>query len=327
MADPTTDFLKDYQALAQQSWDAWMRQWQQAGGVVAPTAFSVPSSPAGDLLARSAAGLKGFFDWMQGAASVPAAAAPDWRQQLQQWFGAGAQPFAQAFAGLDQSGAHGFAQQWQQWMQAAQQSGAADLRAFAPMAPLGYTREQQLRQQAMSKAILEYLETAARHQALIQRVNAQGVELMQQKLAQRSERGQPVESLKALYDLWVDAVEEAYAEIALSDEFREAYGAMINAQMRVRHLQQQETERVCRELGMPTRGELASVGQRLQELRREMAELKRRQKERPAPVVEMGASKPPSKRASAGKSAAKPAVAVTKSRSRSNVRAKAQTRK
>lgn len=336
MADP----IKDYQTFAQQSWDTWMRQFQQAGGGATPPSMfaAPPRSPADDLLARSTAGLKGFLDWMQGAVVGPAATTPDWQQQLQQLFGSGAQPFANAFAGIDQRGAQGFAQQWQQWLQAAQQGGFADLHGSGAMAPLGFTREQQLQQQALSKAMLEYLETSARYQALIQRANAQGVERMQAKLAYRSEHGQPIESLKALYDVWVDAAEEAYAEIALSDEFREAYGAMVNAQMHVRHLQQQETERFCRELGMPTRSEVASLGQRMQELRREVAELKRKRNAAVVTPLKAAAAKAPaakapvakaapSKSGTSTKSSAKPTVAATKSRNRSASRATARTRK
>jgi hypothetical protein len=52
---------------------------------------------------------------------------------------------------------------------------------------------------------------------------------------------------------------------------------MSNAQTRLRQLQQQQTEQCCRELGMPTRSEVASLGQRLQEVRREL-------RSRPAPA-------------------------------------------
>jgi polyhydroxyalkanoate synthesis regulator phasin len=67
----------------------------------------------------------------------------------------------------------------------------------------------------------------------------------------------------------VDASEEAYAEIALSDEFRDVYGEMVNTQMRARQLQQQQTEHICQQLGVPTRSEVSSLGERLQALRRE----------------------------------------------------------
>src|SRR6185312_13765666 len=274
MADPANDFIRDYQSLAQQSWDAWARQLQQQQPQsVANPFFTPPPAPASgnDTLERTLAGLKGYFDWMQGAAASGAAAQPvDWRQQLQQLFGGAGQPFAQAFGGIDSAGAEGFARQWQSWMQAAQHGGFGDLPGtHGPTPAFGQDREQQMKQQAMAAAVLESLQASARYQALIQRSNAQAMQRLQDKLAERAEPGRQIDSLKALYDLWVDAAEEAYAEIALTDEFREVYGEMVNTQMRVRQMQQQQTEQFCQQLGVPTRSEVSSLGERLQALRRE----------------------------------------------------------
>ncbi|HEY0178125.1 MAG TPA: poly(R)-hydroxyalkanoic acid synthase subunit PhaE, partial [Dokdonella sp.] len=91
-------------------------------------------------------------------------------------------------------------------------------------------------------------------------------------LSEREQPGRQIESLRALYDLWVDAAEEGYAEIVLTEEYREAYGALVNAQMRMRAHVQQEVERIAGELGMPTRTELNTIGERLQALRREVRE-------------------------------------------------------
>ena len=151
------------------------------------------------------------------------------------------------------------------------------------------------------------MQASARYQELIQRANTQGMQCLQEKLAQHAEPGRQIDSLKGLYDLWVDASEEAYADIALSDEFREVYGEMVNTQMRVRQLQQQQTEQLCQQLGVPTRSEVSSLGERLQALRREvrasrsavvtdhadeimalrreLAALKRQLAERPAPAM------------------------------------------
>jgi polyhydroxyalkanoate synthase subunit PhaE len=274
MADPANDFIRDYQTLAQQSWDAWTRQLQQQQPQ--PTVnpfFTPPPAPASgsDTLERTLAGLKGYFDWMQGAAASGAAAQPvDWRQQLQQLFGGASQPFAQAFGGIDSASAEGFSRQWQSWLQAAQHSGFGDLPgAQGPIPAFGLNREQQMQQQAMSAAVLASLQASARYQALIQRASQQGMQRLQDKLAEHAEPGRQIDSLKALYDLWVDSAEEAYAEVAMSDEFREAYGEMVNTQMRVRQMQQQQTEQMCQQLGVPTRTEVSSLGERLQALRRE----------------------------------------------------------
>jgi len=274
MSDPANDFIRDYQSLARQSWDAWARHLQQpqpAANPFAPPAAA--STPGNDTLERTLAGLKGYFDWMQAAAAGGAAPQPtDWRQQLQQMFGGASQPFAQAFGSIDSAGVEGFAKQWQSWMQAAQHSGFGDLPgpgAHGPVPAFGQDREQQMKQQAMAAAVLESLQASARYQSLIQRSNAQAMQRLQDKLAERAEPGRQVDSLKALYDLWVDAAEEAYAEIALTDEFRDVYGDMVNAQMRVRQMQQQQTEQFCQQLGVPTRSEVSSLGERLQALRRE----------------------------------------------------------
>lgn len=274
MGEQASDFLKNYQALAQQSWDAWTRQLQQQQQPPTNPFFTAPVAPApgNDTLERTLAGLKGYFDLMQGAAaSSGTGASGDWRQQLQQMFSGASQPFAQAFGGIDSNGAEGFARQWQSWLQAAQHSGFGDLPGtHGPTPAFGLNREQQMQQEAMSAAVLASLQASARYHALIQRANAQGMEKLQSRLAQHAEPGRQVDSLKALYDLWVDAVEEAYAEIALSDEFREAYGEMVNTQMRVRQYQQKQTEQMCQQLGVPTRSEVSSLGERLQQLRREV---------------------------------------------------------
>jgi len=266
MADPASDFLKDYQTLAQQSWEAWTRQFQPP----AANPFAPPQASAGnDTLERTLSGLKGYFDWMQGAlAGNTASAGPDWRQQLQQMFDGAGQPFVQAFGGIDSAGAEGFMRQWQDWIQAVRNGGFGDLPgSHGPTPGFGLDREKQMQQQALAGAMLAAMQATARYQELIQRANAEGVQILQAKLA---EPGRKVESLKALYDLWVDASEEAYAAIALSDEFRQVYGEMIDSQMRVRQLQQQQTEEWCRQLGMPTRSEVSSLGERLQALRREV---------------------------------------------------------
>ncbi len=268
MADSSTDFLTDYQALARQSWAAWSRQLKQsldaAGGQASPVAD--PATVAGEALERSLDGLKGYLAWMQ---TVNATAAPkaDWQQQLQQWFGAGSQPFAQAFAGIDGAGAEGFARQWQTWLQALPVAGGL---GTAPTPAFGLDREQQMHQQALVQAMLAAMDASGRYHTLLQRAGAQAMERLQDKLAQHAEPGRQVDSLKGLYDLWVDAGEEAYAEMALSDEFKSVYGEMVNTQMRARQLQQQQTEALCQQLGMPTRSEVSSLGERLQALRREV---------------------------------------------------------
>jgi hypothetical protein len=147
---------------------------------------------------------------------------------------------------------------------------AKEAKSWLRVPAFGFMREHQEHYQKMAAAMLEYQEQNAKYNALIMRSSQRGFELFESKLAAREEPGRQIDSLRALYDLWVDAAEEAYAEIAMSPDFREIYGNLVNAQMRVRSAIQAEAERVATDFGMPTRSELDSIGQRLHELRREL---------------------------------------------------------
>jgi polyhydroxyalkanoate synthase subunit PhaE len=277
MPDQPHDFLKDYQAFAQQSWDSWMRYLQQQPGASAPFGgFSPSAAQPNDFLARSLASLQAYGSWLQQAAGAGInPMMSNWQQPtvMQPFLAAFNQPFAQTVAGLDSASAFGLDHQWQSWLQAMQRAGTTGIPT--PMATFGITREMQLDQQALAAAMNEYAQINARYQALLQKVNADGISRLQDMLAAHAEPGQQIQSLKALYDLWVDAMEEAYSQMALSDEYREVFGELVNAQMRVRQMQQQQTEQMCRELGIPTRSEVDSLGKRVQQLRREMRERQR----------------------------------------------------
>ena len=214
---------------------------------------------------------------MQSMVNVAAgkpAGAQAWTDALRQGFsfpGADAllqnNPLAQMFQGIRGPGVQGFDQlapTFAPFLAQAKQEGMSWLQ----MPAFGYMREHQEHYQKSAAAFVEYQSAVGKYNELILKASQRGFEIFQDKLAAREEPGRQIDSPRALYDLWVDAAEEAYQQIALSEEFRTVYGDVVNAQMRVRSQIQQEVERVGVDLGMPTRSELNSVHKRLHELRR-----------------------------------------------------------
>ena len=182
-------------------------------------------------------------------------------------------PMARALREISGQGVKGFQQlaegaapMLQQMQQQMQQEGVSWLKAPA----FGYLREHQEHYQKMALAFVEFQQATKAYNALIMKSSQRSFEILELKLAERSEPGRQIDSVRALYDLWVDSAEEAYAEIALSEEFRTVYGDVVNSQMRVRSQMQQEVERIGVDLGMPTRTELNSVHKRMHDLRREL---------------------------------------------------------
>lgn len=145
-----------------------------------------------------------------------------------------------------------------------------DLEGWLAMPAFGLAREQQERKQALMRAWLDYQVANQRYNELMVRSLTRTLDLLDSKLTERDEPGRRIESARALYDLWIDAAEDAYAEIALSAEYREIYGDLVNTQMRVRAGLNAEVERFAAQLGMPTRSEVDSIARQLHDLKREL---------------------------------------------------------
>ncbi len=180
-------------------------------------------------------------------------------------------PFLKALKDMVGQGAHGFGElpdSFAPFLEPLRAEGLSWLRVPA----FGVGREHQEHYQRTALALVDYQQAMHAYNALMLKASQRGFELLEDKLADRGDPGRTIDSARALYDLWVDAAEEAYAQIALSDEFGKVYGELANAQMRVRAQIQAEVERIGTDLGMPTRSELNSVHKRLHDLRRDLRE-------------------------------------------------------
>ncbi|TDR39954.1 class III poly(R)-hydroxyalkanoic acid synthase PhaE subunit [Tahibacter aquaticus] len=295
MSNSAQDWMNQWQALAQRYWDGWKSQ-----GVTPPAGFGKLDANApwqaaldqwsqlfgkgnsqSDVVDRVTANAKSYVSLMQsmlnsslGQGGDGSAAA--WTEALRNGFNIPGMdpamwnnPLGTNFRDMAGQGAKGFEQLMAEFSRGVGPFKQEMLSGLG-MPAFGLAREHQERWQALGTALVEYQEQTNRYNTLILKSSQQGFERFQSKLAEREEPGRQLDSVRAVYDLWIDSAEEAYGEIALSDEFRKVYGAMVNAQMRVRSLMQLEVEQQTRQLGIPTRTELKGVEKSVQELRRNL---------------------------------------------------------
>jgi len=137
----------------------------------------------------------------------------------------------------------------------------------------GPAREHQARWQALLKLQQQYQASAEAYTDSIRRVIDDAYQRFEEKLGEHEDPGKQLSSARALFDLWVDAAEEAYEKMALSEHFRDIYGSLANAQMRLRAATLQEIERACELIGIPQRSEVDSAHQRIAELERKVQQL------------------------------------------------------
>ncbi len=296
-------WMSDWQALQKQFANAWSEAARQAGQPSRPPlqeAFEMWSRFIGgqntqnDTLDRVLASARQFVNLMQGAAQQAGAGAgfdpSAWTKTIRDSLGAmnlQSNPVADAMRQALGEGSRGFEQMYEQFAQFAQPlrqqfATATHLPAF------GFTRERQEQLQKLAQATADYNDQLNRYNALMLKASQRGLEIFEDKLAARTEPGREIKSYREFYDTFIDAAEEGFAEIALSQDYRHVYGALVNAQMRVRQMVQLEVEQASAALGMPTRAELNGTHQKIAELRRRISRLEEAlEREESAP------SKPP----------------------------------
>lgn len=149
-----------------------------------------------------------------------------------------------------------------------------NLDRFLSTPGVGYTREWQEQGQELGRLTLEYQRALQEYLALFRRLNLDVVTRVYRSLGERSERQQPITTLRGIYDLWVDCSEAAYLELVSTDGYSQVYGRLVNTLMALKQHGRHLVDEAVGAVGMPTRRSLSTLQQRQQELRRELSTLR-----------------------------------------------------
>jgi polyhydroxyalkanoate synthase subunit PhaE len=152
-----------------------------------------------------------------------------------------------------------------------------NLDRFLSTPGVGYTREWQAQGQELGRLTLEYQRALQEYLGLFRQLNLEIVNRVYRALGERSERQQPITTLRGVYDLWVDCSEAAYLELVSTDDYAKAYGHMVNTLMALKQHGRHLVDEAVGAMGMPTSRSLATLQQRQQELRRELSALRSQQ--------------------------------------------------
>ncbi|MGJ7901487.1 class III poly(R)-hydroxyalkanoic acid synthase subunit PhaE [Lysobacter sp. 1R34A] len=311
----------DLDALARQYWSAWGQMMRGTGAQ--PAQPSVPgwneavnwwsqlakgaSPQADETLDRFNSQARGWFGEIQKLAAQFAgsdASAGDiagaWKRALG---GDAANPFADVFGAMRGPGQQDLSRWVEQiapYLERLQGQG----QSIFGLPAFGFAREHQERLQALAQAHMDYQKQSQAYNALMAEAGQDAFARFEDKLAERSEPGRQISSARALFDLWIDAAEEAYAQIALSPRFRDAYAALVNSQMRLRAGVQKEIEQASGTFGIPTRTEIDAAHRKIVQLEREL----RRLRDEVQQSRSSGANEAPRRPADAPRAQAQPAA-------------------
>ncbi len=147
------------------------------------------------------------------------------------------------------------------------------LRHFLSVPPVGYTREWQEQQQEWARLFMEYAQAMQDFNALLGKVVLRALEQFGKRMSEKVKAGESFDGLRAVYNLWIDCGEEAYAEQVATAEFPQLQANMVNAQMRMKRHEQHMLEKVMKALNIPTRQEMDTTHKRVYELQRQLQQV------------------------------------------------------
>ncbi|RXD88388.1 class III poly(R)-hydroxyalkanoic acid synthase subunit PhaE, partial [Xanthomonas perforans] len=187
-----------------------------------------------------------------------------WRQAVQ---GQGEQLMQWTLGSL-RGGSPGGFDPWLQDAAQALQKWREENAPWLDMPAFGLNRNHQSRLQKLARAQQEFQAQSEAYGEQLKAAIEQAFARFASKLSEHESSGSQLTSARALFDLWIEAAEESYADVALSEQFRKVYGGFANAHMRLRAALQEEVEQLSERFGMPTRSEMDAAHRRIAELER-----------------------------------------------------------
>lgn len=140
---------------------------------------------------------------------------------------------------------------------------------------LGYTREEQAQYQDLTRRMLDYQRAMQEYMGFFGKLGVQSVQRLKDIIKSRAEANEPIDSARVLYDNWISCCEAVYAEEVSTAEYSRIHGHLINAQMALKQRMAVMVDESLGAMNMPTRSELRTIQDRVQEARRENKRLRR----------------------------------------------------
>lgn len=141
---------------------------------------------------------------------------------------------------------------------------------------LGYSRELNHRLAEGFEAWQEFMRAGYEYRVVMSEAWMNAFKQMMAQLNERSGRGEPVNSVKQLIEVWTDTADEAFNEVFESQRYIDSQGRLLNSSMALRRKQQEIVDDLLKGSYIPGRSEVDEAHRGIYELRKEVRELKRK---------------------------------------------------
>ncbi len=213
------------------------------------------------ILSRHIAGMKQQFDNLADLDSNEANNAMDWLLPLESWKQASRFLYPDKMPG---------GMQEEELRKISEQ--------FLAIPGFGPFREQYEMFRENSRLWLSYQEKCREYRNIFFHLGKTALDRLETKILQRGEENTTINSLRELYNLWVESNEEVFSDYAASEEYSVLYGELVAAYMEFRHQNRTLGESLLRQFDLVTGSGAADTGRDQRELRELMQENREEQR-------------------------------------------------
>jgi len=176
---------------------------------------------------------------------------------------------------------------------------------------VGFNREVNAKLLKGFDAFVDFRRASADYHILLGKVWTQAFERVMQELVTMSEKGEKIDSVRQLMNLWFETIDTTFTETYRSEEYLRIQKAMSATGMTYRIKEQEVIETFMKMSNLPTRSELDDAYRRIYELRKDVKALKKAMHAADGPdhQVKSGAKKS-AKRKQAGNETSEPEAVV-----------------
>jgi class III poly(R)-hydroxyalkanoic acid synthase PhaE subunit len=139
---------------------------------------------------------------------------------------------------------------------------------------LGYMREEEGQYKQLMQCAVTYQRALTEYMRFFSNLGMLSVNRLREKVQELVDEGKQIDSARSFYDLWVSSSEEVYGEQVMTPEYAKIHGKLVNALMALKQKLSRLVDETLGGLNMPTRRELRTLQDRLQDSRRDYKALR-----------------------------------------------------
>ncbi len=135
---------------------------------------------------------------------------------------------------------------------------------------IGLTRDLQQKSQKTIRLWNDYQQNSNKYNATFAMLGKQALDKLGQDILVMAESDKKITSLKDLYNMWVDANEEMFAEYAQTEEYSKLYADLVNSLVRFKKHYNEMMDDVLKNLNLPTTQGMGSITKQQHDIKKEL---------------------------------------------------------